>query len=192
MRRIWGSGRSNGAAGGDGRGSAGVGFAIARVALAACLLAGPAAAQEARGTLTANGKSAALGHVVAFEVDSELEKGYLDVVVVLSDRRLAPADARDGGRLEALARKGELAALVVRLNPDAKVLSAMPMHAAFTTFIRSAAFVRWQPSAFDEKRVAGRVFTDGTQNEFRQKWSYDVTFSAPIALDPAAKTVPRK
>lgn len=166
--------------------------ALVRAALVACLVAGPAAAQEARGTLTANGKSAALAHAYAYEVDSELERGYLDVVVVLSDRALAAADARDGDRLEAMARRGELAALVVRLNPDARVLSAMPLSAAFTTIIRSAAFVRWEPSAFDEKRVAGRVHTGGAQDAFRQKWSYDVTFSAPIALDPAAKTVPRK
>lgn len=166
--------------------------ALVRAALVACLVAGPAAAQEARGTLTANGKSTSLAHAYAYEVDSELERGYLDVVVVLSDRALAAADARDGDRLEAMARRGELAALVVRLNPDARVLSAMPLSAAFTTIIRSAAFVRWEPSAFDEKRVAGRVHTGGAQDAFRQKWSYDVTFSAPIALDPAAKTVPRK
>ena len=70
--------------------------------------------------------------------------------------------------------------------------SAEPLHPAFTTFLSSAAFVRWQPAAYDEKRVAGRLWTEGSQNEFRQQWSYDVTFSAPIALDPAAKTVPRK
>ena len=85
-----------------------------------------------------------------------------------------------------------VAALVVRLDPDANVLSAAPLHQAFTTFVRSAAFVRWEPSAFDEKRVAGRFRTDGTQDTFGQKWSYDATFAAPIALDPAAKTVPRK
>ena len=96
------------------------------------------------------------------------------------------------GKSVALARKGNLAGLVVRLNPDAKILSAAPLHPAFTTFIRSAVFVRWKPSAFDEKRVAGRFWTEGTQSEFGQKWSYDVTFSAPIALDPAATTVPRK
>jgi hypothetical protein len=80
---------------------------------------------------------------MAYEVDSALEKGYMDVVVVLSDRALAPAVARDPDRL-------------------------------------------------DEKRVAGRFWTEGTQSEFGQKWSYDVTFPAPIAVDPAATTVPRK
>jgi hypothetical protein len=165
---------------------------LARLACALLAFAGVAAAQDVKGSLTANGKSAVLTHSLAFEVDSALEKGYMDVVVVLSDRALAPADARDPDRLEAMARKGELAGLVVRLDPDAKVLSAAPLHSAFTTFVRSAAFVRWKPSAFDEKRVAGRFWTEGTQSEFGQKWSYDVAFSAPIALDPAARTVPRK
>jgi hypothetical protein len=66
------------------------------------------------------------------------------------------------------------------------------LHPAFTTFISSAAFVRWKPSAYDEKHVAGRFWTEGTQNEFKQAWSYDVTFEAPIVLDPAASTVPKK
>jgi hypothetical protein len=164
------------------------------ITAAACLLAlaGPASAQDARGSLTANGKTAELRYAIAQEVDSATEKGYLDVVVVLSDRKLSAADARSTDRLEAMARRDGLAALVVKLDPDAKVLSAEPLHAAFTTFVSSGAFVRWKPSAYDEKRVAGRFWTEGVQKEFKQEWSYDVTFDAPIVLDPAAKTVPRK
>jgi hypothetical protein len=113
----------------------------------------------------------------------------MDVVVVLSDRRLTPSDARNVERLHEMTRKDGLVALVVRLNPDAKVMSAEPLHPAFTAFVSSAAFIRWKPSAYDEKRVAGRFWTDGTQNEFRQQWTYDFTFSAPITLDPEAKTL---
>jgi hypothetical protein len=120
------------------------------------------------------------------------EKGYMDVIVVLSDRKLAPSDARNAERLETLTRRDGLVALIVRINPDAKIMSAEPLHPAFTTFVSSAAFVRWKPTAYDEKRVAGRFWTDGTQNEFRQQWSYDLTFSTPITLDPEAKTVPKK
>jgi hypothetical protein len=63
-------------------------------------------------------------------------------------------------------------------------MSAEPLHPAFTAFVSSAAFVRWKPSAYDEKRVAGRFWTEGVQKEFKQEWSYDVTFSVPITLDP--------
>lgn len=156
------------------------------------LFASVAAAQEVNGVLVANGKSAPLKFAVAQEVDSTTEKGYMDIIVVLSDRKLAASEIHDVQRLETLTRRDGLVALVVRLNPDAKVMSAEPLHPAFTTFVSSAAFLRWQPTAYDEKRVAGRFWTDGTQNEFRQQWSYDVTFSAPIALDPAARTVPKK
>ena len=162
------------------------------VACATMLLVSVALAQEVSGSLTANGKSAALKYAVAQEVDSATEKGYMDVVVVLSDRKLAAADARNVEKLEAMTRKEGLVGLVVRINPDAKIMSAEPLHPAFTTFVSSAAFVRWKPTAYDEKRVAGRFWTEGTQSEFRQQWSYDVTFSAPITLDPAAKTVPTK
>lgn len=134
------------------------------------LFASIAGAQDVNGVLIANGKSAALKFAVAQEVDSATEKGYMDIIVALSDRKLGANEIHDVQRLETLARRDGLVALVVRLNPDAKVMS----------------------TAYDEKRVAGRFWTEGTHNEFRQQWSYDVTFSAPIALDPAAKTVPKK
>jgi hypothetical protein len=166
--------------------------ALAGVVLAMSLFAAHAMAQEAKGSLVANGKTAELKHAVALEVDSATEKGYMDVIVVLSDRKLSATDAQSVERLEAMTRSNGLVALVVRINPDAKVMSAEPLHPAFTTFISSAAFVRWKPTAYDDKRIAGRFWTEGAQNEFRQQWSYDVTFSAPISLDPAAKTVPKK
>lgn len=164
---------------------------FATVACATLLFCCFATAQEVKGSLVANGKSAVLKYAVAQEVDSALEKGYMDVIVVLSDRKIGAADARNTERLETMTRNEGLVALVVRLNPDAKIMSAEPLHPAFTTFVSSAAFVRWQPTAYDEKRVAGRFWTDGMQNEFRQHWSYDVTFSTSITLDPAAKTVPK-
>ena len=162
---------------------------LATFACAVLLFGEVVTAQEVNGTLVVNGKSAVLKYAVAQEVDSSTEKGYMDVIVVLSDRKLGLADARNVERLEALTRRDGLVALVVRINPDARVMSAEPLHPAFTTFISSAAFVLWKPTAYDEKRVAGRFWTDGTQNEFRQQWSYDATFSAPITLDPAAKTI---
>ena len=166
--------------------------AAAAFAIALLLASAPVLAQEASGTLVANGKTAALRHAIAVEVDSVAEPGYLDVVVVVSDRKLKPAQARDASALEAMARRDGLAAVRVVINPDAKVMSAEPLHAAFTTFVSSALWVRFEPTAYDEKRVAGRFRTPGPQDEFRQQWSYDVTFSAPIALDPAARTVPRR
>ena len=165
---------------------------FASIAWGTLLVAGVVTAQEVTGSLRANGKSGVLKYAVAQEVDSTTEKGYMDVIVVLSDRKLGATDARNTERLEAMARQDGLVALVVRINPDAKVMSAEPLHPAFTTFVSSAAFIRWKPTAYDEKRVAVRFWTDGTQNEFRQQWSYDVTFSAPITLDPAAKTLPKK
>jgi len=162
------------------------------VLVAGLAVATTAAAQQAKGTLEANGKTASLTHAIAVEVDSATEKGYLDVVVVVSDRPVTASEAMDAAKLEARVRRDGLAALRVVVNPDAKVMSAGPLHPAFTTFVSSALWVRFVPSAYDEKRIAGRFHTPGKQNEFKQQWSYDVTFSAPIVLDPAARTVPKK
>jgi len=165
----------------------------AALAFAAAMLAtAPSHAQQASGTLEANGRTGKLEHAIAVEVDSATEPGYLDVVVVLSDRKLSAALARDAAGLEAMTRRDGLVALRVVLNPDAKVMSAEPLHPAFGTFVSSALWVRFEPTAYDEKRVAGRFHTPGPQNEFRQQWSYDATFSTPIVLDTGATTVPRR
>ena len=153
------------------------------------LTAGLAGAAETTGSLTANGRTAEMKYALAWETDSTTEPGYLDVTILISDREIAEAAARDRDRLEVLARNGELAGLLVVLNPDAKVMSAEPLHQAFTTMVSSALWIRWEPIAFDEKQVAGRFHSDGQRQEFGQKWQYDITFSAPILLDPKAQTV---
>ncbi len=157
--------------------------------IALILAAGFAGAAETVGSLTANGKSTEMKYALAWETDSTTEPGYLDVTILISDREIAEEVARDRDRLEMLARNGELAGLLVVLNPDAKVMSAEPLHQAFTTMVSSALWIRWEPTAFDEKRVAGRFHSDGLRQEFGQKWQYDITFSAPILLDPTAQTV---
>lgn len=139
-------------------------FAI--VTCGTLLFCGIVAAQEVvSGSLAANGKSVVLKYAVAQELDSATEKGYMDVLVILSDRKLGAADARNIEQLETMARRDGLVALVVRLNPDAHIMSAEPLHPAFTTLVSSAAFIRWQPTAYDEKRIAGRFRAGGTQNE---------------------------
>src|SRR5438034_10963512 len=102
-------------------------FAVTCATLLFCSIA---TAQEVNGSLVANGKSAVLKYAVAQEVDSATEKGYMDVIVVLSDRKLAVPDARNIERLEAMTRKDGLVALVVRINPDAKIMSAEPLRTA--------------------------------------------------------------
>jgi hypothetical protein len=86
------------------------------------------------------------------EVDSATEPGYLDVVVVISDRKLRPRRPSDAAGLEAMSRRDGLVAVRVVLDPDAKVTSAEPLHPAFTTFVSSALWVRYEPTAYDEAR----------------------------------------
>jgi len=78
---------------------------LALVALCAAQPGAGVALAQVDGTLTANGKSGALKFAVAQEVDSKAEKGYMDVIVVLFDRKLKPADARNVERLEAMTQK---------------------------------------------------------------------------------------
>jgi len=146
-------------------------------------------AQQVSGSFTANGQSATLTHAIAMEVDSPTEKGYLDVVVVLSNRAITPKLITDVETMEKMAHKQGLAALKLVIDPDAKLKSATAYHPAFTAYISSPAYTSWKPSAYNEKLIAGRVTTNGEAKDFSQRWQYDLTFSAPIILDPEAKTI---
>lgn len=147
---------------------------------------------EVKGSLTANGVSAKFTHVMTYEIDSPTEKGYMDNVVILSDRKLSREEALSEEKLQELTTSKKLVALRVILDPDCKVKSTAPYHPALKVFLSSAALIKWKPSAYDVDKVAGRFWTDGTQEMGSQKWSYDVTFTSPIVLDPEAKTVDKK
>jgi hypothetical protein len=150
-----------------------------------------AADPSVKGTLTANGTMTKLTHVAAYEIDSTTEKGYMDIRIVISDRELPREVALSDNKLEELMSAKKLAALRVLLNPDCKVVSAAPYSPAMRNFVSSGAFIQWKPSAYDEK-VAGRFWTDGEKELGGERWSFDITFSAPIVLDPQAKTVEKK
>ena len=153
------------------------------------LVLNQASAQTVRGDFKANGQSAKLTHAAAFEVDSKSEPGYLDTLLVLSDRPVNRELAMSTEKLEEMVKSSGLTGLVVLIDPDAKILRAEPLHPSFRAFISSGTFVQWKPSTYDESKIAGRIFTDGEKEMIGQKWSYDLTFSAPISLDPEAKTV---
>jgi hypothetical protein len=148
-----------------------------------------AADPSVKGTLTANGVTTTLTHVAAYEIDSTTEKGYMDIRVIISDRELPRDVALSDEKLEKMMSAKKLAALRVLLNPDCKVLSAAPYSPAMRNYVSSGAFIQWKPSAYDDEKVAGRFWTDGEKELAGEKWSFDITFSAPIILDPKAKTV---
>lgn len=86
----------------------------------------------------------------------------------------------------------KLNALRVLLNADCKVMSAAPYNAAMRNYVSSAAFIQWKPRAYDDEKVAGLFWTDGEKELAGEKWSFDLTFTTPIILDPEAKTVEKK
>jgi len=148
--------------------------------------------QTVKGQLTANGLTGPLSHVAAYEVDSPTERGLIDVVVVFSDRQLPRETALNTDKLGELMLNDNLVALRVVFDPRGKVKSAAPFHPALKSFIQSGAFVKWKPSAYTEKEIGGRLFTNGDQQFAGQRWRYDITFATPIVLDPNAKTGPPK
>ena len=151
-----------------------------------------ASGQTVKGQLTANGLTGPLSHVAAYEVDSPTERGLIDVVVLLSDRKLPRETALNTDKLGQLMLNDNLVALRVIFDPQGQVKSAAPFHPALKNFIQSGAFVKWKAGAYTDKEIGGRLFTGGDQQFAGQRWRYDITILTPIVLDPNAKTVPPK
>jgi hypothetical protein len=141
-----------------------------------------------KGNLTTNGVTKALTHVGAFEVQDK--DGDLEVVIVFSDRELKREEAINSEKLEAMMSAKKLTALKVVLNSNCRVNTSAPYSPAMRNFVSTALYVRWEPTAFDEEKVAGRFFTAETAELGGEKWSYDITFSTPMTLLPGA--VPAK
>lgn len=142
-----------------------------------------------KGSLTANGVKKELTHAAAFELRDK--DGDLEVVVVLSDRELKRDEVIDREKLEAMMAAKTLTALRISLNDSCRVNSAAPYSPAMRNFVSSALYVKWEPTAFDEEKVAGHLFTNETAELGGEKWSYDITFSTPMNLLPEAKPKPK-
>lgn len=162
---------------------------IALVLFFVAALSWAASGGEVSGSITVKGKTMELSHAQAFEVDSDTEPGYLDVLIVLTSRPITADQARDREELERLSFEDGLAGIRLLLDPDCKPKALATYHPNFSVFLDGAGEHRWQPSAFDE-RVAGRLTTPGRQEAMGQTWEYDVEFSTRIVLDPEATTVP--
>jgi hypothetical protein len=68
------------------------------------------------GTVTINGKTTALSHVIKTSRKNPFNDFFSDPVIILSDKPLSEAEAADDKALVARARKGELTTVAVRFD----------------------------------------------------------------------------
>lgn len=154
------------------------------VATLLALCAQASSGQSVSGTYVANSKTVELRHALAMEIDSDTEPGYLDVLVLLTDREITEEQAKSQETLERLSFKEGLSGIRLLLDPDCKVKQIGPYHPTFKVFVVNHSLPEWSPSAYDET-VAGKLRQE-RQSDYGQTWEYDLTFDVPIIADPEA------
>ncbi len=161
--------------------------------LATSARADAVAVGAASGKLTFDGKTVQLTHAYAFPVENLFDDKKKDTMVVLTDRAL-PADqsADDDVGLSLIARKGELAALRLRIA-DGKAAGAAIFREGISGMLlfpgKSMTFTsapKVLPSA-----IAGDFKTEAPLEMDGHTWTADAKFSAKIvAFAPPATEAP--
>lgn len=144
--------------------------------------AAPAADGKAEGTLTVNGKTAKLAFAYAWAEPGFFDKQKEDVHVVLSDVPLAPKALEDTFERIHMADAGNLHAMEIVFDAEAKVISTSFRDKAFKASPSGVSSDDvFEKKTFDGKTVSGRFRGAKPHEFFGDVYSFDVTFEAPVA-----------
>jgi hypothetical protein len=169
---------------------------LARVLPAAfllCAAAAPAAAQDgaATGTLLIGDERVELRHAYALAQPGFFDKSREDVKVVISNVALDESSLRDPFALIHLARERRLRAIEVVLDAEHAPIGGAIYDRAFDGMVSVAGMHVFEPTAFERKRVAGRLHTRDASSFRDVTFSYDVTFDAAIPRPPTPDELTR-
>jgi hypothetical protein len=148
-----------------------------------------AADGTAEGTLTLNGSVVPLKYAYASARPAFFDKNKEDIHVLLSDVPLNDEQRADVFELMKLGRKGAAHIVEVVLDADANPISGAFFAQVFNGMASATGMHRFERSAFDYKRVAGRLSTDGARSFQDITYEYAATFSATIPRPPTADEV---
>jgi hypothetical protein len=143
----------------------------------------------AEGTLTLNGTTIPLKYAYASAKPAFFDKGKEDIHILLSDVPLTDEQRDDVFELIKLARAGQARVVEVVLDADARPISGAFFAQPFEGMVSATGMHQFEQSAFEHKRVAGRLSTDGARTFQHVTYEYAATFSAIIPRPPTAEEV---
>jgi hypothetical protein len=152
------------------------------------LAAGGAWAQSSgtvEGTLTLNGKTIRLGAVRACIERHDIDDNEPKVVVLMTGEPVDPPAGCGSDELQRLAASGGLAGVRVTFDVRGKPFHGTVYHGSLSAGFVPAGFDhRFEPKAFDERHVAGRLHM-ADEGEFAgDRFRYDATFAVELIPDP--------
>ena len=154
------------------------------IGTAVALLVLPSAVARAAvsGEVVVDGKPVKIATAYAYAIQGAFDPKTQDVVVVLCDVPVPPAAQRDADARVKVSKTGKLHCVEQTIEADKTVLSFAVLHERFDPFLRgSSSYHKFEAKAFDAKTIAGRARTSRPESFGNVPYSYDITFSVPIA-----------
>jgi hypothetical protein len=137
---------------------------------------------EVSGGLVVDSKPVKITSAYAYAAPGTFDPKAQDVVVVLCDVPVPPAAQRDEDARIKLSKEGKLHCVEQTIEADQTVLSYAVRHERFKLRLSgSSSWHKFEARTFDGKTIAGRVRTSRPESFENVPYSYDVTFSVPIA-----------
>jgi hypothetical protein len=144
----------------------------------------------AAGTFKLDGKSVKLAYAIARTAPNSFDEKKKDVVVLLTQSPVSADIFTDEHKLFDGVKSGSIRGLLVKIDSDEKPYSLQLLDPNGIQLSGSGIF-NFDATDFSNKHVAGKFFTNG-EEEFmggKQKYSYDVTFAAPVQAIVVASEV---
>lgn len=143
-------------------------------------------AGTASGTLTVNGKAAKLTHAYARIFKNNPDDADKYIEVLLTAEPIDPLIAGSSDTLRKLAGEGKLTGIEVTIAEDKHPFGVTVYSSAISDgYLPAPGFIhQFDAETFDDKSVAGRVYTSEEGSFGDDHFAYEVKFRAEIAPDP--------
>ena len=160
---------------------------------AACSLGVPSGALAADGTadgvLTINGTTFPLRYAYASAKPGFFDENKEDIHVLLSDVPLTDEQQADVFEIIHLAGDGKAHVVEVVLDAEQRPIAGSFFAQPFEGMVSATGMHVFEPKAFEHKRIAGRLYTDGARTFQNVTYEYTATFSTVIPRPPSAEEV---
>jgi hypothetical protein len=160
------------------------------IVMFAVTIAPVGAENTANGKLTVDGKTIEIKHVLAFSRPGFFDKKKKDTVVLMCDAPVTPEAAKDPFGISDLVKAGKLHCVRHTIDADKHVISYEINHNRFKmTVSGGSTYEVFEPKTFTSSFIAGRSRTTAPQKSGFDEvsYSYDITFSADIAVPQSRK-----
>jgi hypothetical protein len=136
---------------------------------------------QASGTLKLDGKTVKLTNAIARTKPNSFDEKKKDVVVLLTQTPVSADLFVDDSKLFSAAEAGTVQGLLVTIDSDEKPYHLYVLDSKSNMQLSGSGIFNFDASDFTDKHVAGKFFTTEEQDFMgKHKYSYDVTFAAPV------------